>query len=137
MCVVFVGYTTSMDKQKTLYLLEKETDLVWDTLCELYPALVKFNPPKIKLNPYFWRTAGCCHQEGGIVELGYKFFARSEAYFNTMVDIILPHELIHQADYNLHGYSEKNCGHGVQWCEMMIQYGLEPNPFHNMEITRK
>jgi predicted SprT family Zn-dependent metalloprotease len=54
-----------------------------------------------------------------------------------MMDVILPHEIIHQADFNLFGESEKICGHGEKWCEIMVNYGLPANPYHTMEIPRK
>jgi predicted SprT family Zn-dependent metalloprotease len=125
-----------MNKTALLKILERETVMIWDTLCEMYPALVFTNPPKIKLNPYFWRTAGQCHQEAGIVEMGFKFFRKREN-FPTMIDVILPHEIIHYADWVLYGESEKICGHGEHWCEIMVNYGLEANPYHTMEIPRK
>jgi predicted SprT family Zn-dependent metalloprotease len=125
-----------MDRKQLTKILNNQTAIIWDNLCELYPRLTKYNPPIIKINGRLWRTAGLCHQEDNIIELGFKFFTHSKAYSDNMFDIILPHEIIHQADYNLFGLSEKNCGHGVQWQKIMVQYGLEPNPHHTMEILR-
>lgn len=48
--------------------------------------------------------------------------------------VILPHEIAHQADYNLFGLSEKICGHGKNWCKIMLQLGLAPNKYHSMEL---
>lgn len=124
-----------MDKKTALKILQRETVMIWDTLCEIYPTLVAYEPPKLKLNPYFWRTAGCCHQWDGIVEIGFKFCKQKE-HFNTMIDVILPHEVIHYADWVLYGPSEKNCGHGAKWAEIMVNYGLPANPFHTMEISK-
>ena len=126
-----------MDKKKLLTLLQRETVMVWDTLCEIYTPLVSYDPPKLELNPYVWRTAGLCFQEENRVQLGYKFFKAGNKTFNYMVDVILPHELAHQADWFLHGESEKICGHGKKWREIMVNLGLKPNPFHSMEIPRK
>lgn len=125
-----------MDKKTILKLVQRESVMIWDALCEIYPALVFTEPPKIKLNPYFWRTAGCCHQGDAVVELGFKFFKKKEN-FNTMIDVILPHEIIHYADWVLYGESEKICGHGEKWREIMVNYGLPANPYHSMEIPRK
>jgi predicted SprT family Zn-dependent metalloprotease len=125
-----------MDRKQLTKILNNQTLIIWDNLCELYPRLTKYNPPIIKINGRLWRTAGLCHQEDNIIELGFKFFTHSKSYSDNMFDIILPHEVIHQADYNLFGLSEKNCGHGVQWQKIMVQYGLEPNPHHTMEIKR-
>jgi predicted SprT family Zn-dependent metalloprotease len=69
--------------------------------------------------------------------MGYKFFKANTNYFNIMMDVILPHEIIHQADWNLFGKSEKICGHGENWQKIMLEYGLDPNPHHTMEILRK
>lgn len=125
-----------MDRKQLTKLLNNQTLIIWDTLCELYPRLSRYNPPIIELNGYLWRNAGLSHQEDNVVELGYKFFAYSPDYANNMAKIILPHEIIHQADYNLFGLSEAKCGHGKKWCEIMINYGLSPDKYHSMEITR-
>jgi predicted SprT family Zn-dependent metalloprotease len=124
-----------MDKKALLKMLARQTAVVWAELCELYPQLVRFDEPKLELNPYTWRTAGSCFQTENRIQLGYKFF-RDARYFETMVRVILPHELIHQADYNIFGESEKICGHGEKWREMMVNYGLPAEPYHSMEITR-
>ena len=126
-----------MDKKKLLTLIEREAVMIWDTLCEIHPTLVAYDVPKFELNPYTWRTAGMCFQEENRIQLGYKFFKNGTKYFNYMIDVILPHEIIHQADWNLYGESEKKCGHGVNWRKLMLEYGLAPNPFHSMEISRK
>ena len=124
-----------MDKKIILKLINRESVMVWDSLCEIYPMLTKFDCPKFELNGRLWRTAGMCYQEESRIELGYKFF-QEKTTRNTMIDVILPHEIIHQADYNLFGDSEKNCGHGVKWCEIMVNYGLDADPYHTMEIKR-
>ena len=126
-----------MDKKKLLTLIERESVMIWDTLIEIYPTLMAYDVPKLELNPYFWRCAGMCFQEENRIQLGYKFFKAGNKCFNTMIDVILPHEIIHQADWNLFGESEKKCGHGEKWREIMVKYGLEPNPYHSMEIPRK
>jgi len=102
----------------------------------MYPPLTSFNPPIIELNGRLYRTAGRCHQEDNVIQLGIKFFEHSIEYRDIMTEIILPHEIIHQVDYNLYGDSEAKCGHGKKWQEIMINYGLEANPYHKMEITR-
>jgi predicted SprT family Zn-dependent metalloprotease len=125
-----------MDRKKLTNILNNQTLIIWDNLCELYPRLTRYNPPIIELNGRLWRVAGLSHQESNIVELGYKFFLYSNQYQKQMFEIILPHEIIHQADYNLFGLSEAKCGHGKKWQEIMINYGLSPDKHHSMEITR-
>jgi predicted SprT family Zn-dependent metalloprotease len=125
-----------MDRKKLLNILNNQTLIIWDNLCELYPRLTRHNPPIIEINGRLYRTAGMCHQEDNIIELGYKFFLYSPDYAKNMVNTILPHEIIHQVDYNLNGLSELKCGHGIKWCEIMINYGLPANKFHSMEIKR-
>lgn len=125
-----------MDKKALLKLIERESVMIWDSLCEIYPTLVAYDVPKIELNPYIWRMAGCCFQPENRIQLGYKFFKAKKEYFNYMIDVILPHEIIHQADFDLFGDSEKICGHGEKWCEIMVNYGLKPDPYHTMEIPK-
>lgn len=110
--------------------------MVWDTLCEMYPRLVRFNEPRIVINGRLWRVAGYCDQPANTIELGAKFFNSNSANYNYMLRVILPHEIIHQADWNLFGESEKICGHGKNWQKIMLEYGLPANPFHTMDISR-
>lgn len=106
---------------------------VWRRLQREYPELAAHDMPTVKLNGRLWRTAGRCFQETQTVELGTKFFVHNAS---DMIQTILPHEMIHAADWILHGESEKKCGHGVTWQKMMLQYGLEANPFHCMVVIR-
>lgn len=129
-------YNVRMDRNKLLTVVNKQRDRVWSQLCEIRPRLIRFDPPVIKLNGRFWRTAGCCFQETRTIELGVKFFEHSRKYGIIMLTVIVPHEIIHQADYDLYGESEKKCGHGKNWRKLMIEYGLPDNPHHSMEITR-
>lgn len=124
-----------MDKQTTLKIIQRESVMIWDALAELYPKLLKFDVPVVTLNSRFWRTAGTCNQESNEIELGYKFFTK--AYTPNMIDVILPHEIIHQADYNLFGLCATKQGHGEKWCEIMIKYGLPALRYHDMDIKRK
>lgn len=139
MCIKNNGarvYNCNMDRQKILTVAKRRADHVWADLCELRPALVRYDPPKIELNGRLWRTAGRCFQDARRVDLGVKFFEHSREYGVTMLGIIIPHELIHQADFDLYGESEKTCGHGKNWRKLMIEYGLPDNPFHFMSISR-
>ena len=123
-----------MNRKQLTTLLNNQARIIWDNLCELYPRLTKHNPPIIKVNARLYRTAGRCHQEDNLVELGYLFFTYSPDYAKIMTNIILPHEIIHQADYNLFGLSEAKCGHGNKWREIMINYGLSPDVYHSMKV---
>jgi predicted SprT family Zn-dependent metalloprotease len=109
---------------------------IWDILCELRPRLRRFPTPKIELSNRFWSTAGTCDQEERIITLANKFLQHPQNRVK-MLQVILPHELIHQADFDLYGFSEKNCGHGKRWAQLMIDYGLDPEPHHTMRVNRK
>ena len=134
-CAVGV-YNICMDKKTLTLELNRRTARVWGELCELRPRLVRFDQPRIILDARFWRTAGQCHQHENIVRMGVNFFQFPQ-FRATMRAVILPHELIHQADFNLYGESEKICGHGVQWQKLMVEYGLPANKYHSMLIARK
>ena len=117
--------------RKRIHTIELLTERIWGALIESYPKLVRFDPPKIVLNNRFTRTAGACYQEENIIHLGNKFYSKNLVEMNT---IILPHEIAHQADFNLFGLSEKNCGHGKNWRKIMIQLGLPANKYHSLTI---
>ena len=126
-----------MERKTLEKLLIAETAIIWDSLCEMYPKLCKFNPPEITLCGRLWRTAGMCFQETRTIKIGSKFFNHSELYTSQMFSVILPHEIIHQADFDLFGDSEKKCGHGKKWEKIMVEYGLPAEMYHTMEICRK
>ena len=125
-----------MDKKTLANTIVVQTATIWETLCELYTPLVRYNEPKIVVSGRLWRTAGYCQQDSNTITLGYKFFIAKPEYYRYMFDMILPHEIIHQADFNLYGESEKKCGHGKNWCDIMVNYGLNAEAFHSMDITR-
>lgn len=125
-----------MDRAKLLQVIDSEADRVWYRLGEAYPELRYYKRPGIILNNRFTRTAGVCYQKSARIELAYKFFVYSKEYLQQMFKVILPHELAHQADYNLFGESEKRCGHGKRWKEMMLSLNLAPEKYHSMDIKR-
>ena len=117
---------------KTLqHKIDFVTDNIWLALIESYPKLVRFDAPKIILCNRLTRTAGKNYQEENRIHLGNKFFQRNH---NAMMLEILPHEIAHQADFNLFGLSEKKCGHGKKWCKIMVQLGLPANKYHSLVI---
>ena len=125
-----------MDKAKRISFqnsLQIHAIGLWESYCEVFPKLVKFDCPKIVLNARFTRTAGTCNQHDRIVNIGMKFFIKQENY-RPMIDVILPHELAHQIDFDLFGESEKRCGHGKNWCMVMEKIGLPANKYHSLEI---
>ncbi len=122
-----------MTKVQLLNLIRKESRIVWDTLNRMYPKLSRYPRPEIRLNPYCWRTAGMCYQEWNEIELSFKFFDKHPA---EMIQTVLPHELIHQVDWNLYGISEDKSGHGINWMQIMVEYGLPPERYHSMKVKR-
>ena len=117
---------------KTLHhQIEIITEGIWLALSESYPKLVRFDQPKIVLCNRLTRTAGKCYQEENRIHLGNKFFVNNRS---AMLFEILPHEIAHQADFNLFGLSEKKCGHGKKWSEIMVKLGLPANKYHSLTI---
>ena len=127
-------YNSGMDKKTLTLDLNRRAGRIWGELCELRPALVRFNEPVIQLNARFTRTAGRCFLATRKVDMGLKFIQHSRAFHVTMLTTVLPHELIHQADFDLYGVSEKSCCHGAQWAKLMVEYGLEPRKYHSMDL---
>ena len=116
-----------MDKKA----LQKYAEKLWLDYCLIFPKLVKYDCPDIILNNRFTRTAGCSYQDINIVHIASKFMPKHKP---VMLSVILPHELAHQIDFNLFGESEKKCGHGKNWINVMVKLGLEPNRYHSLEI---
>jgi predicted SprT family Zn-dependent metalloprotease len=111
--------------------LNAHTAKLWDGYCEIFPRLVRYNPPKIVLNNRLTRTAGRCFQSENVIDLAAKFFVKNKA---EMLRTILVHEIAHQIDFNLYGESELKCGHGKMWVKTMVELGLPANKFHSLEL---
>ena len=126
-----------MDKKTLQKLLIAETATIWDSLCEMYPKLCKFNPPEITLCGRLWRTAGMCFQETRTIKIGSKFFNHSELYTKEMFAVKLQNKMIHKAVIDLFGLSEKKKKKKKKWQKIMVQYGLKADFYHTMEIKRK
>ncbi len=126
-------YNSRMTRDQLTLELSRLAEKQWGDFCELYPSLVRYNPPEIKLCGRIWRTGGYCNFLANKVTLGYKFFAK---YNNYMRCVILPHELAHQIDYNLNGEMKPKDFHGPKWQKIMNDYGLPADQYHTMEIVR-
>lgn len=124
-----------VDRNILLVDLKKRAAIIWDELCEIHPKLCGFDCPDVRLNGRMWRCAGQAFQTLGYITISPKFY--DAGYATRMNKVILPHELIHMADYYLFGESDKKCGHGKNWQMLMVQYGLEPDALHTMHITQQ
>ena len=120
-----------MTKTEMQKIFQARTVALWDSYCEIFPALVKFDPPKIVINNRFTKTAGCNHTESNIIEMGGKFIL---AHYDTMIRVILPHEIAHQIDFDINGWYDRKPHHGKQWQSIMLAIGQEPNPYHSMVL---
>ena len=107
--------------------------LHWSAMQELWPQLKNHKVPKVRINNRLYRTAGFAHCEVHEVEFGSKFFNR---YKHEMLCVIVPHELIHVADFTINGEDPTNFWHGPMWCKMMQQYGLPPAATHEYYINK-
>ena len=107
--------------------------LHWSAMQELWPQLKNHKVPKVRINNRLYRTAGFAHCEVHEVEFGSKFFNR---YKHEMLCVIVPHELIHVADFIINGDDPTNFWHGPMWCKMMQQYGLPPAATHEYYINK-
>lgn len=119
--------------------LQARANKVWDVLAEGYPRLTRFDPPKLRLNNRLYRCAGMAYSEDGAnrVEMGTKFFLFSAEYEQLMYTEILPHEVIHVADFRLNQYKDYHkFFHAENWQEMMVYYGLPARETHSMEIPQ-
>ena len=105
-------------------------ECLWGEYCEIFPKLVSFECPKIKLCGKMRKDAGECQQDENYVRLNKRMLA---TFQDTMLREIIPHELAHQIDYNFNGFSERACGHGMEWAIIMVKIGLPPKTHHYMD----
>lgn len=124
------------NRDRTLDIVCAQAVRVWDHMADIHPRLKRYDIPEIYLCGRLTRTAGKCYQDDRRIHLGWKFFQHSSEYRGIMLNEILPHELIHQIDFDLFGESDKPCGHGKNWQMLMIQYGIKPKKFHTMDLKK-
>lgn len=126
-------YNKRMTKNELLNRVSYHTEKYWGMMCEIRPALVRFDPPKIILNGRIWATAGYATQQTREMNLSLKFMLFSKKHGKLMQGVILPHELAHHADFDLNGESDKKCGHGEKWAQIMVDFGLPADKFFPWE----
>ena len=111
--------------------LQQIAQNLWDEYCEIFPALVKFDCPKVTLNGRLSKTAARNFMETNEIEMGSKFFIK---HTTNMLNVILPHEIAHQIDWNLNGWYPRKPHHGKAWIEIMVKIGHNPEPYHTMML---
>ena len=116
-----------MNTDHLLPMAQKAAHIHWQKLRAQHKNLGP-NIPVIKLNNRFKATAGKCYIEERIIDLSTELFYYHAEHF---VKVIIPHELIHQVDYDLNGRSKQ--WHGPKWKSLMVQYGLPPDTYHSLK----
>lgn len=111
--------------------LQTIAETLWAEYCEVFPKLVKFDCPKMTINNRFTKTAGCNYTDENEIHLAGKFLAKFE---QNMLNVILPHELAHQIDFNLNGWHKGKLHHGKTWIVIMAKLGQNPDPYHRMVL---
>ena len=114
-----------MNREKLLKQLEAETAKIWRRMGEKFPECLAHNPPRIRLDGRYRKVLGFCDSENNTITLALYFFAKNH---DTMLREVLPHEIAHQVDYHITGWTEYDIdeGHGPNWQKIMLEYGLEP-----------
>jgi predicted SprT family Zn-dependent metalloprotease len=120
-----------MDKQQILNAVNAHHAMAWARFVTLFPELVRFKAPTVKVNYRLSSTAGRNTSEENTYDLAGKFFAK---HADEMLRVILPHEIAHQIDFNLNGWYKGKKHHGAKWCAIMEAYGLPPEPYHSMQL---
>ena len=111
--------------------IQAQATKIWVRYTNIYTRLALFPMPVIKLNNRLTKTAGRCFMEANVIDLGTKFFNNN---YDRMIAEIMVHEIAHQVDYNLNGVPAGNRWHGKTWQDIMLNYGVEPNTYHDMEL---
>jgi predicted SprT family Zn-dependent metalloprotease len=117
-----------------LTLIQTHVETLWESYAEIFPKLVRFDAPKITINNRFSVCAGLNYFETNEIQLGGKFLLQ---FPKNMIEVILPHEIAHQIDFNLNGWYNRKQYHGKAWIEIMVKTGQNPNPYHSMLLKKK
>ena len=117
-----------MDKAQLPGLAKLGVDMsiiIWNRYCDIFPKLVRSRVPSVRLNNRLKTCGGRIFTETRECELSSEmFYYNQKEYF----DIIIPHELAHQVDWDLF----KGSGHRASWKGVMVAYGIPPDTYHNL-----
>ena len=108
--------------------IQETTEMLWLEYCLIFPGLVKFDTPTIKLSNRLTATAGYNQSEKNIIVLGSKFIA---AFPEMMISETLPHEIGHQIDYNINGWKAGRKHHDKYWKAVMEKIGVPYSIYHS------
>ena len=114
-----------------LIQVEKTVEIMWGEFAEIYPTLIRYDPPKIVLCNRLTRTIGKCYYWENRIHLSNKHLMKHK---RKMLSDVIPHELAHQIDYNLNPDSLPDNPHGLTWAEIMLSYGLFPHLTYNIKL---
>jgi predicted SprT family Zn-dependent metalloprotease len=99
--------------------------IIWRKMQYIFPKLTSFNCPKIIINNRLKTSGGRADGTNRIIELSAEmFFYNQKEYLFT----VIPHEMAHIVNKDLNQLG----GHGREWKDIMIAYGLKPLVFHTM-----
>lgn len=119
---------------ETLKLQSLAND-AWGILCECYPKVTSYDPPKIVLCGRLSRSAGLCFYTLNQIKISLKHYIYHQEY---IINQVLPHELAHQVQFNLYGSRAMKAenGHGKEWRDIMAAYGIPADRFHELTIPQ-
>ena len=101
--------------------LQNHAEKLWETYIEIFPALVRFDCPRVEFNNRLSSCAGCAYTYENHVELSTKFYLK---FSDRIIGETLPHELGHQIDHNLNGWHKYKRHHGKTWTDIMVKLGV-------------
>lgn len=125
-------YTQRMDRNDLFRQAHGIAVETWNTLVNMYPGKLGVFPT-VKFNNRLKTTAGRMYVQERICELSPEIM---EYNLEGFVKEIIPHELIHQVDWDINGKTwdlNRIPWHGTTWKQIMVEFGLSPNRLHSFE----
>lgn len=120
-----------MDKIEALRLTTLWTGATWARLQKMYPGKLG-TMPTVEINARLKTTAGYCHWEIRKTEYSLELLVEYPEKFRM---VIIPHELAHQANWDMYKPSGNGC-HDNTWRGIMVSLGLPPDRCHDMVNTK-
>ncbi len=108
--------------------------IAWLEFCRLYPQLDPLNLPTINFNNRLRTTAAQAITEWRHIEVNRKLYDANRQEFAR---VLIPHEIAHIIDDDLNGATGTTSEdhHRASWQEIMVAFGLNPDPYHRLEIV--
>lgn len=115
-----------MDRKTYTERVNARLPWVWARMCLIRPELEAHQMPRIIVDARIKNALAFYYNEEKIIRISWYWAQKDKK--GVILSEVIAHEVAHHVDEVLHGIesTEINDGHGPNWQQIMLDYGLRP-----------